>query len=68
MSRCVVVVFLLLGWVCSSRAQLGVSTEDMQNAVRSLAERFTVIRDEGLGIDTLEVSIFNHPAVEAMNI
>lgn len=41
-----------------SRAQLGVSDEDMQEAVSSLAGRFSAITEEGLGLDSLEV---NHP-------
>lgn len=55
MSRCMVIL-VLLGWASSCQAQLRVSDEDMQNAVRTLAERLTTIRDEGLGISALEVS------------
>ena len=40
------------------RGQLGISPQDMQNAVNTLSERFTTIRNEGLGVDLLEVSFF----------
>lgn len=68
MSRSAVILLLGAAWVISvSRAQLGVSTGDMQNAVKKLEDRFFSIRDEGLGIDSLEVHI-KFSAGKAMNI
>lgn len=49
-------VLVAAALLCVCRAQLGVTTEDMQNAVDTLAGRFSSIRNEGLGIDSLEVS------------
>lgn len=68
MSRFAVILLLGAVWVCVSRAQLRVSTRDMQNAVRTLEQRFSSIRDEGLGIDSLEVPKLNFSAVKSMNI
>ena len=40
------------------RGQLGISSEDMQGAVRSLSDTFTrMIRDDGLGVNLMEVSL-----------
>lgn len=56
-SRLAVISFLVVNiWLLECRAQLGVSTAAMQSAVNTLAQRFSSIRNEGLGIDSLEVS------------
>lgn len=53
-------VLVAAALLCVCRAQLGVTREAMQNAVDSLAARFSSIRNEGLGINSLEVC-FLHP-------
>lgn len=42
------------------RGQLDVTLEQMQVAVDTLAARFSTIRDEGLGINLLEVKLINY--------
>ena len=48
-------LLFLAGQVLPSRAELSVSANDVQLAVDNLASKFTSIRNEGLGIDVLEV-------------
>lgn len=55
-SRLVLSLLLAAASLCSCYGQLGLSNEDMQDAVDTLAARFATIRNEGLGIDVLKVS------------
>lgn len=48
-------LLVLLAVVTLCRGQLDVTPVEMQTAVDTLAARFSTIRNEGLGIDQLEV-------------
>ena len=50
-------LLLLAATLSLCRGQLELDTEGMQRAVDSIAWSFTAIRNEGLGIDSLEVSL-----------
>lgn len=56
MSRVAACLLVAAGLLALCRGQLGLSAQDMQNAVNTLADRFNTIRNAGLGIDLLEVS------------
>ena len=53
------ILLLCASQVVPSSATLGVSTTEMQRAVDTLASRFTSIRNQGLGINALEVRLIN---------
>ncbi len=55
MSRLSQFLLLTAVWLTVCRGQLGISPQDMQNAVDSLSRNFTRIRNEGLGVDLVEV-------------
>lgn len=50
-------LLLAASQVLPSSAELGVNTTDMQKAVDTLASTFTSIRNQGLGINALEVNV-----------
>ena len=57
-SRRVQSVLLAAVTLCAlCQAQLDVTPDQMQQAVDTLAARFSTIRNEGLGIDSLEVNL-----------